>query len=298
MAEIVDTSRMLDMVKEHPFMSIGLRSKLDELQDELRNLPQTEFEPKISLLFSGRAVRGAIGIKSSFVGKTIIPFQEMIKTQAALHRFGSVGRRGQAKSLPNSELFITALPVGSFGVELSQLESNDLFAERDISTAMKQVIQLIANIAESDELFESTIENIPNRHLKNLKRFLKEIVDEHSILKMESGEVGVVFSEEQVEQAYLRVASTVEEDVEQFIAVILRGILLDSGKFETLTLNGEAISGIIAEDLNDETLIAYDKEFLNKECIIHIQIHKTKFKTGAEKTEYELLQILQPSDTV
>lgn len=291
MTEIVDASRMLDLVQGHPFMAIGIQSKLNGLQTELHNLPEVEYEPKINLLFSGRAIRGSIGIKSSFVGKAIQPFQEMIKTQAALVRFGDVARRGQAKNAPNSELFITSLPVGSFGVELSQLESNDLFAEQDVSNAMKQVIQLIMNVAEGDDTFEAVIVNLPNRHLSNLKKFLKELVDEHSVLKMESGEVGVVISEEKVEQAYLRVAATIQEEEEEFVTGVLRGILLDSSKFEVQTLTGLSISGFVSEDISEERLIDYDKAYLNKVCSLHIKKHKTLFRTGNEKVEYELLEI-------
>jgi hypothetical protein len=292
MTEIVDTSRMLDLVQGHPFMSIGIKSKLNELQTELHSLPEVQYEPKINLLFSGRAVSGSLGIKSSFVGKAIIPFQEIIKTQAALVRFGNVARRGQAKNAPNAELFITSLPVGSFGIELSQLESNDLFAERDVSIAMKQVIELLVAVSESDESFDTIVLNTPNRNLRNLKKFLKELVDEHSILKIESGEVGVVITEEKVEQAYNRVASTIAEDEEEIIEVIFRGILLDSGKFEVQTLKGETISGSINENIGEEMLIEYDKRYLNQGCRVHILKHKTNFKTGVVKTEYELLEIL------
>jgi hypothetical protein len=291
MTEIVDTSKMLDLVQGHPFMSIGIRSKLNELQAELKRLPSVQYEPKINLLFSGGAVFGSVGIKSSFVGKAVMPFQEMIKTQVALLKFGGVARRGQAKNAPSSELFITSLPVGSFGVELSQLESNDLFAEQDVSNAMKQVIQLIVDVAEGDDTFETAIVNTPLRHLSNLKKFLKELVDEHSILKMESGEVGVIIPEEKIEQAYLRVASTVQEDEEEFIVGVFRGLLLDSSKFEVQTSSGISITGFVSSDISEETLIEYDKAFLNQICTIHVYKHKTIFKTATEKIEYELLEI-------
>lgn len=290
-AQIVDTERLLEMVIDHPLMSEGLLERLNELKAELESLPKDSFEPKIQLLFSGSAVVGSQGIKSAFVSKTITPFQEMIKTQFALVRFGRVGKRGQAKKGINTDLYLTALPVGSFGVELSQLASSDLFASLDISISMKQVMTLIVNSATDDETFEKTIENTPKRNLSNLKKFLQEIAEEHSVLKMESGEFGIELPDDKVIEAYQRVSSTIDEENEVFINGIFRGLLLDSGRFEIQNEEGKRLSGFISEELDEEQLIEYDKLFLNKSCIIHLKIHKTRFKTGNEKTDYELLEI-------
>ncbi len=290
-AQIVDTERLLEMVYDHPLMSEGLKERLNELNQELESLPKDSFEPKIQLLFSGNAVIGSQGIKSTFVNKTITPFQEMIKTQFALVRFGSVGKRGQAKKGTNTDLYLTALPIGSFGVELSQLASTDLFADMDISNSMKQVMNLIVNSATDDETFEKTIENTPKRNLSNLKKFLQEIVEQRSVLKMESGELGIELPNDKITEAYQRVSSTIDEENEVFINGIFRGLLLDSGRFEIQDEEGKKVSGFISEELDEEQLIEYDKSFLNRNCIIHLKIHKTKFKTGNEKIDYELLEI-------
>lgn len=293
-AQIVDTQRLLEMVIDHPLMSEGLTGRLNLLKQELEALPKESFEPKIQLLFSGNAIIGSQGIKSSFVSNTITPFQEMVKTQVSLVRFGKVGNRGQAKKGANTELYLTALPVGSFGVELSQLKSNDLFDSLDLSKAMREVMTLIVNAADDDETFEASIEKTPKRNLTNLKRFLQEIVDENSLLKMESGELGIELPKEKVIEAFQRVSATIDVENEIIINGIFRGLLLDSGKFEIQDEGGKRLSGFISEDLGEEQLIEYDKSFLNTSCIIHLKVHKTEFKTGNEKIDYELLEIKQP----
>lgn len=290
-AQIVDTERLLEMVLDHPLMSEGLAERLSLLKQELENLPKESFEPRIQLLFSGNAVVGSQGIKSTFVSKTLTPFQEMVKTQVALLRFGKVGKRGQAKKGANTELYLTALPVGSFGVELSLLESNDLFDSMDVSKAMKEVMTLVVNSATDDETFEAYIERTPKRNLTNLKKFLQEIADENSVLKMESGELGIELPKEKIVEAFQRVSATIDEETELVINGIFRGLLLDSGKFEIQDEEGKRISGFISEEIEEEQLIEYDKTFLNSNCIIHLRVHKTKFKTGNEKIDYELLEI-------
>jgi hypothetical protein len=290
-AQIVDTERLLEMVLDHPLMSEGMAERLSLLKQELESLPKESFEPRIQLLFSGNAVVGSQGIKSTFLSKTLTPFQEMVKTQVALLRFGKVGKRGQSKKGANTELYLTALPVGSFGVELSQLESNDLFDSMDVSKAMKDVMTLVINSATNDETFEASIEKTPKRNLTNLKKFLQEITYENSALKMESGELGIELPKEKIVEAFQRVSATIYEETELIISGIFRGLLLDSGKFEIQVEEGKRISGFISEEIEEDQLVEYNKTFLNSNCIIHLRVHKTKFKTGNEKTDYELLEI-------
>jgi len=290
-AQIVDTERLFELVKNHPIMAGGLREKLEDLKKQLTEIPDEIIEPKIRLLFSGGAVKGSLGIKSSFIGKTLHPFQEMIKTQSALVRFGNVAKRGQAKRSVSTELFITSLPTGSFGVELCKLESEDLFAEHDVAHAMQQIMDLVRHTSESDTIFEDSIKRVPKRNLTNLRKFLKEVAEEHSFLKMESGDLSIEISDNDIQEAYSRVSAAIEEETEIFIQGTFRGILLDSGRFEVLNENGLKISGFISDALSEEELIQFDQDFLNQNCRIHLRELKIKFKTGNENTDYELLGI-------
>ena len=291
MAEIADTQRMLELVLDHPLMFEGFSERLNFLNKELESLPKEALEPSIQLLFSGNAVSGSAGIKSTFLSKALAPFQELIKTQFALVRFGKVGRRGKAKKTTNTDLYLTALPTGSFGVELSQLQFTDLFDSMDVSTAIKRVMQLVAEATTSDEAFEEAIEKNPKRNLNNLKRFLKEISDENSMLRMESNELGFEIPKEKIAEGYGRVSVAVDDESDLIINGTFRGLLLESGRFEVLDEEGRVLSGFVTEDLNEETLIHYEKSFVNKVCEIHLRVHETEFKTGNRKKDYELLEI-------
>jgi hypothetical protein len=152
-AQIAEVREVYERVKNDFFMGENWLTKLEELENELSRLPDMDHEPKVELLFSGKAVHGSKGIKSNFVAKMVKPFQEMVKTQAALARFGSVGQRGRAKKGASTDLYLTALPVGSFGIELSQLETADLFDSMDVSNAIKQVVNLIHSTSIDDETF-------------------------------------------------------------------------------------------------------------------------------------------------
>lgn len=289
--QILDTERVLEMVCDHPLMSEGFKEKINELKKELEKIPNEAFEPKVQLLFNGNSVIGSQGIKSSFVAKTINPFQEMVKTQVSLVRFGRVGKRGSPKKGASADLYLTALPIGSFGVELSQLENVDLFDSIDVSNAIKQVMIIIESASIDDESFERIITEVPKRNLNNLKKLLEEVAENNSILKMMSNEISIQISEQRIKEAYNRVAETIDVENEFVIEGVFRGILLDSGQFELQDADGKKLSGFISPDLSEEQLIFYDQSFLNKPCQINLKEHKTTFKTGNEKKEYELIMI-------
>ncbi len=290
-SQIAETQRMLELVKDHPLMAQSFASKLAELKKDLSKIPEDSKEACIKLLFSGKAVLGSLGIKSIFVSKTVKPFQELVKTEVAMVRFGKVGQRGVTKKSLNSNLYLTALPRGSFGIELSHLNPSDLFNEKDISEAISNVMDLIESSASSDESFEEVITKTPVRNINNLKKFLKVVVDEKSMLKMESGSKKLSLGVKEVNAAFERVDSTATEEGEEIITGTLRGVLLDSGRFEVANENGDIISGPVSKQLSEDDIFDFDRQYLNQPCEIHLKVITKTFKTGRSKSSYELLDI-------
>jgi hypothetical protein len=288
--QIVETENLLSLVEDHPFMSIGIKEKLTSLKEELDELPEEEEEAKIRLLFSGHAVKGSVGIKSAFLSNTIKPFQELITSQTAYIRYGDKKRVSKSKAA-NTDLYLTALPTGSFGVELSKLDSNDLIDSLDVSKAMKSSMQLIDSTSISDEKFEEVISRNPLKTIASLRKFLKPLAEANSIIKMESGELGIELSPEKVATAYDRVAATNEKEEEIVIDGVLKGFLLESGRFEIITDEAKRISGSISEELDEDTLVEMYTQYLNQKCIIYIALQTTTFRSGRQKITHKLLDI-------
>ena len=97
MIELSETENLLNLTGDHPLMSIGLNQKIEKLRAALMELNDDFFNPTISFLFSGKAVNGSIGIKSSFLAKILNPIQDMIKTQTAELKFNRSSKRGKVK---------------------------------------------------------------------------------------------------------------------------------------------------------------------------------------------------------
>ncbi len=293
-SQIAETKRMLEMVRDHPLMAKSFEFKLANLEQELNTIPKDLKEARIKILFSGKAVIGSLGIKSNFVSKTIKPIQELLKTEVAMVRFGQVGQRGNTKKTLNSNLYLTALPRGSFGIELSHLNPTDLFNEKDISEAISNVMDLVESTASSDEDFEEIISKTPVRNINNLQKFLKVVVDEDSVLKMESGSKKLFLKEKEVSAALERLNSTATEEKEEIMSGMLRGVLLDSSRFEVTNEEGNIISGPISKELSEEDIFEFDRKYLNEKCEIHLKVITKTFKTGRSKSSYQLLDILPP----
>lgn len=292
-SQISETEYLLSLVKDDILMSFSLNQKIQELRHDLMNLPESFNEAKVKLLFSGKAVKGSKGIKTNFITKTLRPFQELVKTQSALVRHGKVGKRGKQKSSINSDLYLTALPRGSFGVELSQIESDDLFSEEEVATAISQIMDLVQAATKDDSSFEEVIEKTPLRNLNNLRSFLKNIDDEHSILKMESGTKEINISQEEIHKGYERVNGAIKEDFQIFIDGYLKGIFLESSKFEFTDIDGFKFTGLISPKISEEKIQTYFNEF----CRAHLLKSNTRFNSGREKTIYELLDVMEvPKD--
>lgn len=288
-AQLNETKRLLSFVEDEILMSISLKQRIKELESELNFYPEELTEPKVRLLFSGTAVKGSIGIKTSFISKAMLPFQELVKTQTALIRHGNIGKRGKSKGTNYSELYLTGLPRGSFGVELSQMESTDLFSEEDVSQAIANVINIVEATTKDDESFDEIIDSIPARNLNSLKLFLKNLDEEDSILKIESGSRELEISKEQIHQGYERVNHHEIEDREVFLIGTLRGVLLEGGIFEFIDEStGYTYKGHVGPDLPEEKI----ENMLNKHCKVHLKESRTQFISGKSKTLFELLDVM------
>jgi hypothetical protein len=72
--QLLETQRMLELVGDHPLMSISLKQKEKQFLAELDKIPVDKKEAKVVLLFNGNPVKGSVGIDAAFIGKVTIPF--------------------------------------------------------------------------------------------------------------------------------------------------------------------------------------------------------------------------------
>ena len=124
-----------------------------------------------------------------------------------------------------------------------------------------------------------------------LNSFFKEVSNNNSILKIESGSEYIELSSTQVKRSYSRVSSTICNEEEVTEKAFFKGDLIDTGKFEISTPFGMKINGDISADLTQDEIAQYNRDFSNEECMVTLMKFTTIYHNGNERTTYELMKI-------
>lgn len=289
-AQVVETDRLLESVRDHPLMPIGLRQRKEKLEEKLKGLPASSREPRTVLFFTGEPVVGSLGIDAHFAGRVLAPFQNMVMSDYAYRWHGVLGSRGRRSGERASRLLLSGLPRGSFGLELSGAdtaagveEDSDRLAE-----TLAHVTRLVESAGRSDEDFAIALEEPPARVLQNLRDFLHVVADGRAGLRMESRDFRCTLNSAEAQDAYERVSDTVTEDVDVEEHGVFKGLLLESRRFEFLNGAGRKISGRLDDGLTIERAGEMAGVYFDKPCIALLRKAIVSVKNGCEQTHYSL----------
>lgn len=289
-AQIVETDRLLESVRDHPLMPIGLRQRKEGLEEKLKSLPASSREPRTVLFFTGEPVIGSFGIDAHFAGRVLAPFQSMVMSDYAHRWHGTLGRRGRRSGEHASRLLLSGLPRGSFGLELSRADTDEFLEEdRDrLAETLAHVTRLVESAGRSDEDFAIALEETPARVIRNLGDFLRVVADGQAGLRMESGDFRCTLDPAEARDAYERVSDTAtkDEDVEEH--GVFKGALLESRRFDFLNDAGRKISGRLDDGLTPEQAGEMAGAYFDKPCIAFLRKTIVSVKNGCERTHYSL----------
>jgi hypothetical protein len=293
--QLIDIRRMKEMAAGHPLMAPAFEERERELQTQIDALPLGEKEARAILFFSGEPVQGSIGIDVTFASGVLDPFQSMVMADYADRWHGVVGTRGPRVGEANSRLLLTALPRGSFGLELTRAESDELFEEDQLADTLAHITKLVESAATSDEEFATELNDTAPRVIQKLRSFLEVVSKGKAGLRMETGDYRCTMDPIRATEAYNRVAGTVETTVEIKIKGVFKGVLLESWRFDFLNEDGHKISGKIDENLTPEQIAKLSAEFFNQRCLAILDKTTVVFKNGRERTTH-VLKDLQSID--
>ncbi len=291
LVKILETERMMGEVSDHPIMNFSFNQRLSDLKNKLAEIPASSKEANVTLLFSGGPVFGSQGIDAGFLGKVLLPFQKMVHSDLAHRGYGKVAAKGPVKNADDARLFLTALPRGSFGVELSKLDNNNLFNEDEVSDSLVHISKLIGSSAKSDEEFIANLDEISFRTISGLRQFLKVVSDDKAGVTIESGNIRAVLSNEEVQNAYARVSETTTKHLDVELYGILKGILLESWKFDFISDQGEVITGRLDENISEQEVADTFVQFFNKPCKAMFEKTSVFLKNGRIKDSYTLKSV-------
>lgn len=293
--QLLEIQRMRELAGQHPLMSVALAERERQMKEKLFALPLGSKEAKTVLFFSGDPVQGSIGIDASFVGHVLEPFQSMVMADYADRWHGVVGSRGRRCGEADSRLLLTALPRGSFGLELTRADTDELFEEDQLADTLAHVTKLVESAARSDEDFASELDETAPRVIQNLRQFLEVVAKGKAGLRLESGDYRCSMNPLEVNEAFKRVAGTTTNDAEIRVPGVFKGELLESWKFNFVNEQNHLLAGKLDESLTEEQVIALNQEFFNKKCVALLLKTTVVFKHGRVRTTYILKGLTPPS---
>lgn len=286
--QLLDTQHLLEITRQHPLMSVALAKRELELTAKIAALPLGNKEARTVLFFYGDPVQGSIGIDASFAGRVLEPFQSMVMADFADRCHGVVGSRGRRAGEADSRLLLTGLPRGSFGLELTRADNDELFEEEQLADTLAHVTKLVESSARSDEDFAAELNQTAPRVIQNLRQFLEVIAKGKAGLRLESGDYRCSMNPVEANEAFNRVAGTITNDEHVTIPGVFKGVLLESWKFNFVTEESHLLAGKIDENLTEEQVIDLNLKFFNKRCSASLLKTTVLFKNGRVRTTYTL----------
>lgn len=293
--QLLETQRLKKLVGDHPLMSVSFAEREQELKEKIASLPLGSKEARTILFFSGDPVQGSMGIEASFAGRVLEPFQSMVMADYADRWHGGVGSRGRRHGEAQSRLLLTGLPRGSFGLELTRAESDELFEEGQLADTLAHVTKLLESAGRSDEDFAAQLEETAPRVIQNLREFLEVVAKGKAGLRLESGDFRCAMNPAEAGEAFNRVAGTFTNEESVQISGVFKGVLLESWRFDFVTEDNHSVGGKIDESLTEDQVIAMNRQFFNEPCLASLLKTTVLFKNGRVRTTHTL-KGLQPLD--
>lgn len=286
--QLLETQRLMELVGDHPLMSVSFAEREQELREKIAALPLGSKEARTILFFSGEPVQGSIGIDASFAGRVLEPFQSMVMADYADRWHGVVGSRGRRPGEAQSRLLLTGLPRGSFGLELARADNDELFEGGQLADTLAHVTRLVEAAGRSDEDFAAELDQTAPRVIQNLREFLEVVAKGRAGLRLESGDYRCSLSPIEANEAFNRVAATIARPEDVKISGVFKGVLLESWKFDFVTEDNHSVGGKIDESLTEDQVVALNREFFNERCVASLQKTTVLFKNGRVRTTYIL----------
>jgi hypothetical protein len=286
--QLVETQHLLESVGDHPVMSVAFAEREKELREQIAALPFGDKEARTVLFFSGEPVKGSLGIDAIFAGRVLEPFQNMVMADYADRWHGIVGSRGPRAGEAQSRLLLSGLPRGSFGLELTRAESDELFQEGQLADTLVHVTRLVESAAKSDEDFAAELDRTAPRVIQNLREFLEAVSNGKAGLRLESGDFRCCMNALEAREAFNRVADTMTKDEELVVRGILKGVLLESWRYDFVTDDNLSVGGKIGDNLTQEEAATLSRRYFNERCVAKLVKTTVLFKSGRVRTTYVL----------
>ena len=290
-ADLVGIEGLLAITPDDPLATPLMQSRASELREEIAKTNGVNTKiPETEIFFGQGPVIGSKGIEAKFAGQVLNRFQDIVSNHFAAKFLGILRRAGRPRGEMDSKLYLTALPTGSFGLQLTQPHVEDFVAAGQLALAMEEITDLVAAAGKDDQTFDQMLESVHGRVLIPLREFLETLSKAGADCKMFSGLKRAELKKEQVTQAYDRAAAAKTKQDDLSLDGTFCGTLLRSGRFEFEPQGQSVLSGWLAEDVSEEQAIEMEN-LVGKPAHALLRATTISTKSGARRPTYELISL-------
>ncbi len=289
--QLTQVEHLLSLSPNSRTMAPGLKQRAERLRQEIAALStsSTPTLPSTNIFFAGSPAFGTTGLEAKFAAKMIDAYQDMVANQYAAESHGKIGDRGKRTGEADSRLYLTALPKGSFGIQLAQPQVSDFLIAQQVSKVLDEMTELVEAAADGDESFEKMLTTIHPRVLSPLDRFFSTLKSNNATCLLESGSRRCELNSEKIDAARDRVtvASKELEIKRMTMKGMFKGATLVKWRFDFIPETGEPISGYLADDVTEDEATRMNSQ-TSMRSLAEIEVTRVQTKSGKILETYEL----------
>lgn len=295
-AELASVKALLHATPTDRLATPLMRGRIEDIEAKIQELElKSPLAPTAELFFRDGPTLGSDGLEVTFTSEVLESYQNMVTNHYAAKHYGTLRRTGRRRGEAETQLFLTGLPRGSFGLELSQPHVADFVTATNLSEAMLQISLLIEATAESDASFETALAEFDARVFKPLKRFIVTLHTGGGDCRFVTGFHETQLSFEQITAAYARVSAADLDEISEKLPGEFGGLLTNSWQFDFCPDGGDWIRGSLAEQVSDTTAADWNLRYTSKRTIAELKVSTVTTREGKKKPSYELFD-LKPLD--
>jgi len=291
-AELAGLKSLLKRTPEHRLASPMLRNRIATVELSIRTLEEhPPLAPCTELFFKSGPALDSEGLEATFTSGVLSSYQNMVTNHYSAKNCGALRRSGRRRGERDAQLYLTALPRGSFGLQLSQPHVQDFAIAQNLSTAMLDISHLVEASVESDQAFEAAIANFNPRVVTPLLNFVTTLHSSGGDCRLITGFHEMALNAEQITQAYNRVMDAKTDENTSTMRGVFGGMLTISWEFDLRPEQGDPIRGPVHEEVDEETAIGWNLHLTGKRVEATLLETTVTTRTGKKKPSYELRDI-------
>ena len=288
--ELLGLRRLAEITPDDPLAKPLLTDRAKALEAKIASVSQqAQIQPQTELLFGGPPIAGSEGIDVKFAAHVLDSYQDMVTNDFA-SRYGALRHVGRRHGEAESRVFLTALPRGSVGLQISQPVVTDFITAMHVAEAMDHVTELVESAAAGDQQFGAALEVFHPRVLAPLSRFLDTLAKNDVSFRMLAPSKHVQLGHEKLRDAYARVAAAKTDVTTTEVVGIFGGVLLHSWRFELQPVTGSVISGWLSEQISDDEA-ARIALLTNHSVVATLNVTSVSTSAGKKRPVYELVAL-------